>query len=208
MSDCDQNQEPMDLSRAVERTKGLQPWRRVFHAANGTLVVLSVAVLGLSAPAAARMLGGILAFTVLMDVVRLFDPKLNVLFFRAFASLASPRETKKVASSTWYALSAFLVLTLFPQDCALAGILVLAWADPAASVVGQKWGKRSFLGGTVRGTAAFVLVAFSALLVFVPWQLALVVAAVTALVEAAPTGLDDNLILPLTAAGLVFLLGG
>ncbi|MCJ7630216.1 MAG: hypothetical protein MUO50_17725, partial [Longimicrobiales bacterium] len=91
---------------------------------------------------------------------------------------------------------------------ALAGILVLAWADPAASVVGQRWGKTRFLAGSVRGTTAFVLVAFCALLLFVPWKAALVAAAATALVESAPIRLDDNLIVPLTVAGVLLLIGG
>ena len=89
----------------------------------------------------------------------------------------------------------------------MAGILVLAWADPAASVVGQRWGNTPFLSGTVRGTATFVLVAFSALLLFVPWWVAIVTAGVTAIVEAAPINLDDNLIVPLTVAGVLLLLG-
>jgi dolichol kinase len=176
-----------DFSEVVRKTEGLQPWRRVFHATNGTLVVLAVAVLGLKSSTAIIILAAVLAFSVILDVARLFDPKVNILFFRAFSSLASPREAKKIASSTWYALSLLLALLLFPQPYALAGILVLAWADPAASVVGQKWGKSPFLAGSVRGTATFVLVA--------------------SLVEASPLDLDDNLIVPLTTAGILFLIG-
>ncbi len=195
------------LSEAVEKTGGLQPWRRLFHATNGTLVVLALAVLGLSRPTALLILGIILGVLAIMDLIRLLDPKVNILFFRAFSSLASPREQKKVASSTWYAASVLLVLLLFPLDYALAGILVLAWADPAANVIGQKTGKHPFLAGTVRGTATFVVVAFCALVCFVPWWMALVAAALTGLVEAAPLELDDNLIVPLTAAGLLYFMG-
>ena len=83
----------------------------------------------------------------------------------------------------------------------------VAWADPAASVVGQKFGKRPFLAGTVRGTATCAVVAFCALLLFVPWWMALLAAAVTAMFEAAPLDLDDNLIVPITAAGTLYLMG-
>lgn len=196
------------LSEAVGRTKGLQPWRRVFHATNGTLVVLALEIFGLPVTTAAVVLAAILAGTLLIDLIRLFDPKLNTLFFKVFAPLASPREERKIASSTWYALSALLVLLLFPRDYAMGGILVLAWADPAASVVGQKWGKIRFLAGSVKGTLTFALVAFGALMFFVPWRLALPAAVVTAVVEASPIRLDDNLIVPITAAGLLYLLGG
>ncbi len=197
-----------ELSEAIGRTMGIQPWRRIFHAGNGSLVVLAVAVLGLPVPITTVLLGVLLAVAVLMDAIRLFDPKLNVLFFRAFASLASPREAQKIASSTWYILSALVVFLFFPVIPALAGILVLAWADPAASVVGQKWGKTRFLAGSVRGTATFFGVAFLALILFTPWWVALITAALSALVEAAPLDMDDNLLVPLTVAISVFLLTG
>ena len=196
------------LSEAIGRTKGIQPWRRVFHATNGTLVVLALTVFGLEVPIAVVILGVLLAFALILDALRLFDPKLNVLFFQAFSPLASPREARKIASSTWYALSVFLVLLLFPKPYAMAGILVLAWADPAASVVGQRWGRIPFLAGTVRGTTTFLFVALCALLLFVPWKMALATAVVSALVEAAPTNLDDNLIVPITVAGVLLLIGG
>jgi dolichol kinase len=138
----------------------------------------------------------------------LFDPKINTAFFKAFSSLASPREERGLASSTWYILSALLVLLFFPTNCALAGILVLAWADPAANVVGQRWGRAKFLGGTIRGSATFLVVAFLALILFVPWPQALAAAALTTLVEAAPIQLDDNLLVPLTAAASLFLMMG
>jgi len=196
------------LSEAIERTEGIQPWRRVFHATNGTLVVLAISVLGLKVATAILILGIVLMLAVVLDVVRLFDPKLNVLFFRTFSSIASPREARKIASSTWYALSALVALSFFPEPYALAGILVLALADPTASVVGQRWGRTRFLAGSVRGTAAFVVVAFFALLPFVPWWSALAAAGGTAVVEAAPIDLDDNLIVPLTVAGILVLIGG
>ena len=208
MSGSAEYQHEADLSEAIEKTKGIQPWRRVFHAANGTLVVLALTVFDLEVSTAVGVLGVILSLAMVVDATRLFDPKVNILFFRAFSFLASPREGRKIASSTWYVLSAFLVLLFFPKPYAMAGILVLAWADPAASVAGQRWGNTPFLSGTVLGTATFALVAFAALLLFVPWWVALVAAGVTAVVEAAPIGLDDNLIVPFTVAGVLIILGG
>ncbi|NNM05190.1 MAG: hypothetical protein HKO65_08820 [Gemmatimonadetes bacterium] len=207
MSSSENGYDEPSLSEAIQQTEGLQPWRRVFHATNGTLVVLAVAVLGLEPGTAVKILGAALGLSVILDLIRLFDPKINVLFFRAFSSLASPREAKKIASSTWYILSLLLVLWVFPTPYALAGILTLAWADPSASVIGQKWGKKPFLAGSVRGTAAFALVAFLAMLFFVPWWMAVPAALTTAVVEAAPVDLDDNLVVPPAVAGLLSLIG-
>jgi dolichol kinase len=190
----------------VEKTKGLQPWRRVFHAANGSLIVLALTVLGLPVPTAILILSVVLALSLTLDLLRLLDPKVNVLFFRAFSFLASPREEKKLASSTWYALSALLVLALFSEAYALAGILVLAWADPAANIVGRRWGRIQLMEGTVLGTAAFAVAALLALLFFVPWKPAIFAAVVAALMEASPIDLDDNLIVPITVATTLFLI--
>lgn len=199
---------PIDphLSEAVEKTRGFQPWRRVFHVANGSLIVLVLTVFGLPVPTAILILGIILALSLTLDVLRLLDPRFNVLFFRAFSFLASPREEKKLASSTWFTLSALLVLAIFPRAYALAGILVLAWADPAANIVGRRWGKIPFMQGTVRGTTAFAVAGFLALLIFVPWKPAVIAAVVAALMEASPLDLDDNLIVPLTVATTLLVL--
>lgn len=193
------------FARLVAETEGLQPWRRLFHAANGVLVVLALTTLPVETWLALIILGAALLVAALMDVLRLASPALNRLFFRAFSSLASPREAEGVASSTWYVAGMLLALLLFPRPWALGGILVLALADPAAGFVGRSLGTRTFGAGTWEGSATFAGVAFLALLPFAPWWAALAAALVTTLVEAVPWELDDNLTIPL-AVGTTFLL--
>ena len=195
-----------DFSELVEKTRGVQPWRRFFHAAGGVLIVLSLQLLPIGRWTALVLLGSILTVLVLLDIIRLASPRWNRNFFRAFSSLASPREAGKIASSTWYLLGAFLTLLFFPRPYALAGILVLALADPAASVVGRVWGKRPFGAGTLEGTAVFVGVAVLAILPFAPWWAALPAAVVTAVVERTSWRLDDNITVPLTVAAALLLL--
>jgi dolichol kinase len=195
------------LSDLVEKTEGVQPWRRIFHAAGGILIVLVLTFLSIEDSLVWIILGSGLALSAAIDAIRLYDPDVNRRFFRVFVALASPREARELASSTWYLLGALLTLLLFPRPYALAGILVLALADPTASVVGRLWGRTPFLGGSVRGTLAFAAVAFLVLLLFVPWWGALVAAVVTAVMEASPFDLDDNLLVPITVAGVLFLMG-
>ncbi len=195
-----------EFSALVESTEGLQPWRRVFHAGNGILIVLALQILSVERGLVLALLGSILSLLLLMDGVRLANPRLNRLFFQAFSSLASPREARGIASSTWYLLGVVLTLTLFAPPATWAGILVLALADPSAGFVGRKWGKNRLGAGTIRGSATFMVVACLALLPFAPWWAALPAAAVTTLVEAIPWPLDDNLTIPITAAGVLALL--
>lgn len=195
------------FSELVRKTEGMQPWRRLFHAGNGIILVLLLQRLPAPKPTVLLALGSLLAALVLLDAVRLLNPGVNRVFFKAFAPLASPREAGKMASSTWYLLGVLLTLGIFPWSTALPGILVLALADPAAGAVGRAWGTRGLGKGTVEGSGAFALVAFGTLLFFVSWPLALLAALVTTTVEALPLPLDDNLTIPLVTSGaLTFLL--
>jgi dolichol kinase len=158
--------------------------------------------------AAGFVLGVLAAFAFAMDLVRLRVPALNRLFFRALPALASPRERSGIASSTWFLVGAALTLAFFPRAFAEAGILVLALADPAASWFGRRYGRRRFGSGTVVGSCLFGLV--SAILL---WPVAgilpaLATAAAVTLVEAAPSGIDDNLLVPIVTAAALTLLTG
>ncbi len=206
------------LAPLVERTRGGQPWRRLFHAANGLLVVGILVVLDppwlVAVAAAALVTAGCFA----LDLLRFAWPALNRLFFRVLRPLASPREAEGVASSTWYMLGVLLALLAFPRGVAVIAILVLALADPAASWVGRKHGRRSFGGGTRLGTGVFAGVTFAVVLplAWVPGtgapglvaagSTALLVAALTALAEAFSGPFDDNLLVPLVAGATYWTL--
>lgn len=190
----------------VLRTDGAQPFRRLFHAVNGVAVVTALEVLDLPTRTALQVLSALFAGLLLVDVVRLRIPRANALFFRTFARLASPREATGVASSTWYALGLILALALFPRNYAVTGILVLALADPAASYVGRRWGRRPFLGASLEGTVVFAATALAVLWFRHPPGVALVTAPLTALAERFSWPLDDNLTLPVATAGILTLL--
>ena len=111
-----------------------------------------------------------------------------------------------MASSSWYALSGALLWGFLPGAPAVAGLLVLGLADPAASVVGRTWGRRRLGKGTWEGSAAFVSVALVVLSIVVGLPQAIAVAAVAAAAEVIPSGLDDNLTVPLSTAVAVWVL--
>lgn len=198
---------PEELAQLVEKTEGVQYGRRIFHAAWGCVL----AVLVVWWPWQRNALVGLLVvgFVVLLlaDALRLRNPALNAAFFRAFRWLASPREERQVASSTWYVLGALLVVWPFETAVAASAILVLAFADPAASVAGRLWGGRPLGKGTRLGFVVFAAVAALVLVFFQPWPVALGAGLIVAAVECQPLGLDDNLTVPITTALAVTLLG-
>jgi dolichol kinase len=200
-----------DLDYLVESTRGLQPFRRLFHMAVG--LSLAGSLWALQPVRGARLLavaGLALLVAVLLgvDIVRLRMPELNVLFFRTLRSLASPREARGIASSTWYVVGILIAAILYPIEIVIPAILVLALADPAANYFGRRWGRRRIGKGTIEGVAVFVLVAAAILGFWAPPGTAVAAAVVGALVEVAPWWgrLDDNLTIPLAVATALWAL--
>lgn len=196
-----------EMHTLVDRTSGLQPWRRVMHATNGILVAVALMVLPIPRAWAVGLLATALLAQGAIDVVRLRFPAVNAAFFRAFRHLASPREASGPASSTWYTLGVLVAVALFPREAAVSGILVLGLADPAASYVGRRWGRRPFLGATLEGSGVFMAVAFAVMVPRHDPLLAAAAAAAATLAERLSWPLDDNVTLPVVTAAVLALLG-
>jgi dolichol kinase len=195
-----------ELAGLVAATRGIQPWRRVLHASLGCVVARYVGWIAPDHTTAAIVVSAVAAAALMLDLIRFTVPAVNRLFFRYLRVFASPREAEGIASSTWYMIGVALVVALFPAPHAIAGILVLALADPTASYVGQRWGKHKLGTGSVEGTLVFVIVASIILLRAWPWPDALLTVAVVTVVERAPWRFDDNITVPLTVASMLWAL--
>lgn len=194
-----------EVEALVARTEGLQPWRRVFHAASGLIMALGPPAVGFSRPVTLGILSTLLAVALGLDLVRLRTPSVNRAFFRLFQALASPREHRGVASSTWYLVGGLIAYALFPQPYASASILVLALADPAASVVGRTVGTIPLGKGSVQGSLTFFLVASVVLWLTVGGWGVLGVAVAVTLLEVVPGLGDDNLVIPVGTGILLWV---
>lgn len=108
------------------------------------------------------VLAGCLVFFVTDDVMRRWFPERRSGFAVAvFRMLSRSSEASRMASSTWYALGLMVSVALLPKPACLVGILVLAFADPAAGLVGRRWGgPRLHRHKSLGGTTAFCVVAF------------------------------------------------
>jgi dolichol kinase len=129
-----------------------------------------------------------------------------------FRSIAHPHERYRVNSSTWYGTAlTILGFTFEPMLCSVA-IAVLGIADPAAALIGRRFGRIKLVNSrTLEGSVTFFVVGtLAALAVLLVWHIdiggnALVAVALGAALPAAVTELlsrrvDDNLSVPLVAA--------
>ncbi len=184
--------------------------RNAFHVLSGVFCfVLVQHVLG---PGALKV--GAVAFAVWcwgMELLRVRYPVVTRFYMKVFAPIAHPHEHYRINSATWYG-SALLVLSFTSPLMASLGVLVLAFGDPAAGVVGRRFG-RTYLRSsrTLEGFIAFVLaggaVSFGMMQLYYP-ELGLGAAALTAVVAALCGAcaelfsgpVDDNLTIPLGSA--------
>ena len=197
------DQPSSSLHRLIERTRGPQPWRKIIHAANALVIVGAIQLFAPPRVTAVTALATVLGAQIVFDLVRLKSDRANEFFFSLFSRLASPREATGLASSTWFTTGVLLAVALFPRPEAVSGILVFGLADPAAGYVGRRWGRRSFLGGTVEGSLVFLTVAFAILVIRHPWPIAATTGILATLLERRSWPIDDNLAVPvLTSAAL------
>lgn len=194
-----------DLERLVASTAGPRHARRLVHAGLGAGVASLLWVLEPSRSVSAAAGAGAVAGLFGLDLARLAVPRLNLWFHRLLRPLLTPREARGVAGSTWYMGGMLAAVVLFPLEAAVPAVWVLALADPAAGWVGRQWGRRPLGNGTLEGFAAFVLVAGAVLSVAVPLPAALLGAIAGGIVEIAPWKVDDNLTIPPTIAGVLWI---
>jgi dolichol kinase len=186
--------------------------RNIFHVLNGITCVLLYQFV-LSKGLALWLMGSVLSVFLFLEVIRRSRPRLNdFLVDKVFGTISRPHEKHKVNGSTNYLIAMILLVIFFPKPIVLMSVLVLGFADPAASVVGKLWGRRklfrekSFLGtGTFLATSMAVCLTFMALAApEFSFAYALLAAAVVSVVATATelfsTRIDDNLSIPLMAA--------
>jgi dolichol kinase len=150
------------------------------------------------------LIGSLLLITVLVETLRLRINAFNRAWVSLFGSMLKGRETQHPTGVGFFLGGVLICLLLFHPEVALASIVILSVGDPAASVVGQRWGRTRIGEKSLEGAAAFWVCVMAAGVFFQGfWPgLSFVTFSIGALsgavVECLPIRIDDNLILPLT----------
>ena len=147
------------------------------------------------------------------EAVRFLLPDLNRRMLKVFRPLLKESEEKRITGATYVALSALVCFLVFDPDVAVAALFFLALGDPAAAFVGRRMHGRvlgwRFFSKSPVGTLAFMAVGAAVVGVLSAggavdyhWGL-LVGAAAAALIELAPSVIDDNLTIPLISGAVM-----
>ncbi|KAF8319149.1 uncharacterized protein EI90DRAFT_3282393 [Cantharellus anzutake] len=187
-----------------------------------------------------RSLNGIIAtlWTALVIVVsadfwRFYSEDFAKVYVRFLGSLM--RESEKAGMAklngvVWYLIGVIAVLSAYPRDVAVVSILILSWADTAASTIGRLYGPKTskLPRGSALAVGFFVSVVFWGTCTYGMgrgveeswWQwgqthnggwgglimLGFGVGLISSLVEALNLGsLDDNLTLPILGGAAIWV---
>ncbi|MBK8914449.1 MAG: phosphatidate cytidylyltransferase [Phycisphaerales bacterium] len=155
----------------------------------------------------------LLAVAVAIELARRRPGPVNRLVTAWFGGMLRPFEKSGWSGATFVLLAGLITIALFPQMIAVAALLVLAISDSLASLIGSRFGKARFLGGSMVGSGAFFVSAAAICLLVLPFApvAGLLASAAATIVEAAKfrvrgVPLDDNLSVPLVVAGVLWLL--
>ena len=185
--------------------------RSAFHALTG-LGALLLMELVFSERGRVWATGAFFALAWTLETTRRLYKPWNDLLFRTFSRVAHPHERFRINSSTWYGTALALLAQVCSLETGAVAVAVLGLADPAAALVGRRWGRHPLRGGrSLEGTLTFVitgaLAAGATLGVFhaslgaatiVAMSLSAAVAG--ALAELLLTRVDDNFSIPIAAA--------
>ncbi len=186
--------------------------RSLFHLATGLTLALGISQMGRETGLVA--LGVLFTVTLLTEILRLSLPPVNGIFTALFGPMLKEAEFRRPTGVGYYLGGALATLYLFDLEPALAGLVILAVGDPAAAIIGKRWGRVRIGRKSLEGTLAFIACALTAGLLFrgfwpeisvVPFAAGVLAAA---LVELLPLKIDDNLILPPVAALAITVAAG
>jgi dolichol kinase len=184
--------------------------RNALHLASAALGIVALELL----PSWEATVGLAVAFSVTgwtMEITRRQSPAINRFCLALFGSTAHPHEAERINSATWYSTALVLLALSGVVPAALVALAVLGCGDPAAAIVGRRFGRFPLVHGrTLEGSLAFVAAggaAASTLVGLLHPELGLGTAVLTglaggafgAVAEAISRRVDDNLTIPLAA---------
>lgn len=148
------------------------------------------------------LLGGLSALFLFGELLRMNVEPFKRFFKLIFSAVVRESEDHTITGATTVFIAGFLTVLIFERPVAIFAMLILSLADATAALIGRKWGNHSLFEKSVEGTMTFLIVALALafLLPDLPRAGAVAAAGIATIAEVLPSPIDDNLIVPLSAA--------
>ena len=146
-----------------------------------------------------------------LDLTRLKIPAVNQFIFTRFGSFIRKNEEHKLTGTAPYILGIGLSLYAYSPEVATAAVCFLAFGDVAATTMGERYGKTKIGDKSLEGSAAFIIAALVSGLflqiigVYLATGVMILGAFTAAGVEIIPLPVNDNLVIPIVAGGVMEL---
>jgi dolichol kinase len=189
--------------------------RNIYHVSNAAFCLVCVRFLD---ETTVLTLAGFMATVAWScEIGRRIIPGLNDFLMGLMGRLAHPHEAWRVNSATWFVTACVILALMWNLPVASVGIAVLGFADPAAAIIGRRYGRIKLVNGrTLEGTATFVAVGtvMATLWLALAWSIAPPMALKLGFAGALAGGLaelfsrrvDDNLSIPVAASFMALAL--
>ena len=147
---------------------------------------------------------------ILFDIFRIKNSGVKLFYDRYFSIVTKKYEVDKLTSASYVFLSLIIVVLLFDETSAAAALTIMILSDPIASLVGRVFGNLKLIGNkTLEGSIAFFISSVIILLLynFEAFEV-LIVSMGATLIElfSKKIRIDDNFLIPLISAILLFVL--
>ena len=153
--------------------------------------------------------GCLLAFVLGVELLKTLLPAFRDIFMRIFSPILRSQERRGgLTGATYYLIGSFLCILLFDKTLAIVCLCFLTLGDLFAALIGKQWGRiKLFSRKSLEGSlACFIVCTAVALLIGLHPIVAIVGALVATLIELLPTGVDDNVTIPLISGLAMHLL--
>lgn len=183
--------------------------RKLYHLLGGVGLLSLYPILGRKQ--ALLFYAALFILILVIDGARLVVPAWNRFVFTWFGSFVRKNEEHRLTGTAPYVLGIGLSLTAYSMPVASAAICFLAFGDVAATAIGERFGKTKIGDKSLEGTFAFIVAAavsgilLSLLGVCLPAWVMVLGVLVAASVELLTLPVNDNLLIPLVAGGIMEL---
>ncbi len=149
---------------------------------------------------AKAILLGCMIIAIIVDTVRLSEPRIRQLIHGLSGAIIRPGERSTLLGSTSLLIASTVTIFIFPKEIAVAALGFLIVGDTAAALIGRKFGRvKTFRRKTLEGSIAFVAASLLVGLIIPGLEKPAIIAGavVAAVTEAAPIHIDDNFGIPI-----------